>query len=957
MESYSTLIDEGVDKELEHVRDSLTFEDFPELSEALTCLVERFRACTSCQVAEKEDVVRRRREMGLRSCRLDAATQEAVLIFLLSLRGSRASFRRRKTTFQPFCSLQDAYDYADKEDSVSSASELNPSLRRNGRTLSLSEPVYDTYLQSDIFDEAPEPDALVECCSRTITVLSSKDVGSTAKIMQEEQETVACSNDMESRPQWDPVVDDASEMESSTWIPRILARNAFSDLYREKKTLVPSRLQVSMSNLAMDCRPGHSTALFPEKHRSIETSHCMPVDAVKERDNPVFNPSRKLISSGNQSRILEEDLANGLREERFTHDLVGHETDPMTDLGRHALWTEQEIQLAHDAFLALKGVHVTLLRLQGTLDAAPLLSYGAQMSLLSMVCTVGLLRQHVEQFVRNFSISKHNLPDHLNTSIGTKGQYSEDAAATHGRSQDPILLAFSGAVGQVLHSLTSELDLMDIFLCQGRERSYNQDHESSCIDHPTITGQYHLSWRERRLHQLSLLRVCTETRTFQQKVRYLASLCWCTTSERCSYSDIETSEELEMRWKAASVPLTGLPLLEYLYRETRAAEGPMEGLAKHLFSKALEPYLDCLYAWVFTSLPINESSGSSLLQYASSKSPFDLPTSAPARWHPPTSMTLSSDHTLSRTFSNIEGRYNAECEEEYSMKSFPSFLEHIGDQLSTSGIQLRFLSSIAEAQPFANKIIKFHQDVLKSLEQRPIMDGEDASLPSSILAHLIEPSSISDRGQQCLDNNVSWGANAAQVASVQEEARSAIQLTIKDASSSLMAMVDEWLDGLPSKLDKEKNQAPTERCSLPGQVESTHSSREAWANGRRCLQEEYGPHYPENGRLESMMGCTISEYVQTHVDAVGRACMGLCCGPFQLDQQFQFLRRAFFFEDSGDWCHAFLIALDERVAKLQPFAPHHLRMALEDAIGVSLPASTLSPFNFMLCLLSLSLCF
>jgi hypothetical protein len=360
-----------------------------------------------------------------------------------------------------------------------------------------------------VFAEAPDPYALTDIsdtavllpaeCGRPVDALAG---------LADVSELTAC---LEGRPTWSPASSAGlTPPRSAGWLP---VPPALVQLRGDaRRGAPPPPLRLPLSTLSMDAAPGSATAFQTEAAVSFGATGA---DSWQRSPRP-----RGGEAPGRAAAAAAAEKASG-----------------------DALWSFEECEQAHDALLALQGVHSALMRVQGLLAAPEALPRPAAAGILSRVAAAAALRQQLQRFV-----------DHHTT------QAASSAAA------DPALAAFAAAAGRVLRRQAAELAAI----------------ERRCAPAAAPAPG------------MSLLQVWLRTAGVRLALRTLAELCWCTAA----------APGARARWEVAAPP-RGAALLDVLHAKARAADGQEgDSTARFLFAAAAQPCLAQLRPWAFSLQPL-----------------------------------------------------------------------------------------------------------------------------------------------------------------------------------------------------------------------------------------------------------------------------------------------------------------------------------------------------------------
>lgn len=925
-----------VDKEeCEHLEDdfldacrTLLKEDYPELADRLTALRDQWNRCTSCSVLGLDP----RNENLVEISNISGGTNQSVLAFLFQLRGSCHSFRHRKTTFQALADEHASISVLEKPSSLDKIiNELQEDRRDDihfynacqerdsKQERKYAKSLYSTRLGTDIFDEVPDPGALVDGCSKTTSVLLTEEVECGMEKGMVDERILALGNEMAGRPKWCLGSTDTTRtpLKIANRLDGIAARRS-KELGRKEAAL--PQLQVAMSNLYMDHTPGKSTTLFSQNPHNID-NHGISSEGgrdaprVTAEDAPPIDYLGKQIGKSMDGRKLCPFAYKG--------DHVADENDD--SLFERNLWSDQDVQMAHDAFLTIKGVRVSLLKLQGILEAGPVLSCQAQLSLLKSIVATGKLRQLLQHFVvRFFKNNDHSqypvipLNAHATCSDGPNiGKQPKNVGKTekienfYRIDRDPVLRAFSGGISEVLQCLDSELDSMDIYLSD--KTIANGNNKRDLV--PSKTSRIHAGHGQQA--GMSLSRICILSKKVQRKIKYLASLCWLENLDESQVISFGSEESSDSDF----CPLSGIPLLEYLYSETQKAEGDMETLTSSLFYKALHPYISSIFIWAFTP------EDSDLIRVE--ESGLKLPVHAGGMMDLTYSRNASFFEKESWTFSRTEPQ--EPC--------LPVFLKHLQEPLRLARYQLKLLSSVDlfGAKMLTDSIIEFQQKGLQFMrdyiENLQISSFSKKNTCNQFMMQVFVSSANSNLTRNTVSDNENFLLQAwpdSMKAYKGKNFKKADSPSLKECYSEaepgyspLTKLVDNWIDSL---LDKDNYLHFKEYLPSIGPENKPYN-----LTAKGAVNSFDFSNLAQSDTLTTI----LSYHVHAQSFALSRACIALFFGPLNLDSHLKLLRQVYFLEDAGDWGESFLSMIHERITELQPIGSHDVHSLLHSSISVS----------------------
>lgn len=497
---------------LSTVTSALHSDGFPELAASLASLLHRLSACTSCTVTGtplqtitgKPPVVR-------------MPDRTSLLTFLLELQGTCPSVRRRQSSFQQ------AWE-----------------ARQLEKTSVEYDPMHIT-LRSNVFSEAPDPEALFHV-SGTSVLLPQEGGGASAAAVGDADQLADLDTCLETRPVWAPTAAEGlPTKQGGGWLP---IPHSLAQLQGDPRRHAPATpLRVPIGVLATDASPGAGTAFqaFKDQQTGTSPSVSRPLSARKPGQG---SPIKVAAAARRQAAAEQEEAAR--RKAACSR----------------GMWTGEEIDLARDAILSLQGVHSALMRLHGVLAAPHALPRPAAAGLLRSVQRAARVRQGLESFVAAHSGTGYvsGRMEVFNTDVTGE----EGTSSAPGPGYDPVLVAFASAVGDLLRQLTEELSSLEL------------------LDGGSTSGG---------APGPSLLHVAAGTREVQAELHTLGTLCWCTQAP--GSAGLWT-------WEVTPPP-TGTALLQYLYHQEQAAEGKLHTMVQYLFLRAVQPYTHALHRCAFTT--------------------------------------------------------------------------------------------------------------------------------------------------------------------------------------------------------------------------------------------------------------------------------------------------------------------------------------------------------------------
>ena len=564
---------------------ALESDGYPSLAQDLGAAAAKLRGCTTCQLLGSMAEA----ETGVVPA-LPLRDPAALLSLLLALRGSRASLRQQRFTFQaeqlPLAGATAVELGAGAAATASAAlvqlepaamGPLTPLPGDAGAAAAALPPLLP--LSTRVFEEAPDPHALTDGSSAMAVLLPGEAALPTDALAGSDELRVGgCSGDCMLGALLGSVTPPPCAR-SRRALPCSAALSCLRccdpALTRACHACVPC-LQDMASGLSgrpvwAPCDAGalpplRSPAWLPvppalaqlrgDSRRGAQPGPLgLPLSLLSMGDEP----GSGTLFAGGAAFDAASDAASADSVQALSSGPGGGagstsvQPAPVQQVGLSVkLWGLEDAEVAQQALLALQGVSACLRRLQALLGAPDALPRRSALGLLTRLTEAAQLRQRLQHFVAAVS-----------------GGCSGSSGSGGGPPSDPVQQAFAVAVGEVLQRQAAALQALE--LQEGTEWVQ------------TAVG----GTCGTRLHSrgLTLLQVALHTGRLQRQLHRLAGLCWCHVGEEgdsASESGSDGADSAARCSRAGSRPCSPCPwesgdfpggtqLLTYLYRHASEA--------------------------------------------------------------------------------------------------------------------------------------------------------------------------------------------------------------------------------------------------------------------------------------------------------------------------------------------------------------------------------------------------
>ncbi|PSC71851.1 phosphatase 2C 22 [Micractinium conductrix] len=943
---------------------ALESDGYPSLAQDLGAAAAKLRGCTTCQLLGSMAEA----ETGVVPA-LPLRDPAALLSLLLALRGSRASLRQQRFTFQaeqlPLAGATAVELGAGAAATASAAlvqlepaamGPLTPLPGDAGAAAAALPPLLP--LSTRVFEEAPDPHALTDGSS-AMAVLLPGEAALPTDALAGSDELRDMASGLSGRPVWAPCDAGAlPPLRSPAWLP---VPPALAQLRGDsRRGAQPGPLGLPLSLLSMGDEPGSGT-LFAGGAAFDAASDAASADSVQA------------LSSGPGGGAGSTSV----------------QPAPVQQVGLSVkLWGLEDAEVAQQALLALQGVSACLRRLQALLGAPDALPRRSALGLLTRLTEAAQLRQRLQHFVAAVS-----------------GGCSGSSGSGGGPPSDPVQQAFAVAVGEVLQRQAAALQALE--LQEGTEWVQ------------TAVG----GTCGTRLHSrgLTLLQVALHTGRLQRQLHRLAGLCWCHVGEEgdsASESGSDGADSAARCSRAGSRPCSPCPwesgdfpggtqLLTYLYRHASEADGSGAAMLRFLFLQALQPYLRHLHAWAYTTHPVSAEFGT-----AGDKEAFTLdflppeerragplvPIEPPAFLRPLHAAFMRAGtqlrllHSLEPQGQRLAQQLGAIAEAEvlqrrrqqlatssgggggtevgafagaaHTLTSFaaPPAVEAAAEaalQAADGGPREPWLAlagaPAAPLPPSAGGAVDGTQDLhvsAGSLQQAAVVSQEQDGARSAAVdgwlgqmalqRRLAEHAAAADHlGRAAAQRERQAQRAAAQAAALSRQQSSKAALFEEQRGAVREARARRAMQREQVEASDRQAQLQAAQLSQPPGVELGSSLQPAAGAAAAAAGAQYLPplapplHEEESesvpAPLPAVLECCVAQSVLSQYRAVSRACVRLFLDELKVLEQLEALRR-YFFMGAGDWADALVATLGAHADALRPLASHQLEAALAEAI-------------------------